>query len=206
MKHISLERLWNKGRKISVIIFVFVIPVSVTACGKTEPAKEPPAESQEAEPVTLSASENAETVNEVSEATTESEVGKTENAQGKEPEQEAETMVLKINGEIVSVEWENNESVDALMDLISADPLSIQMSMYGGFEQVGFIGTSLPRDDKQTATEAGDIVLYSGNQIVVFYGSNSWAYTRLGRVTDKSKAEMTELLGNGDVTITISME
>ena len=145
-------------------------------------------------------------MNEVSEATTESEVGKTENAQGKEPEQEAESMVLKINGEIVSVEWENNESVDALMDLISADPLSIQMSMYGGFEQVGSIGTSLPRDDKQTTTEAGDIVLYSGNQIVVFYGSNSWAYTRLGKVTDKSKAEMTELLGNGDVTITISME
>ena len=145
-------------------------------------------------------------MNEVSEATTESEVGKTENAQGKEPEQEAESMVLKINGEIVSVEWENNESVDALMDLISADPLSIQMSMYGAFEQVGSIGTSLPRDDKQTTTEAGDIVLYSGNQIVVFYGSNSWAYTRLGKVTDKSKAEMTELLGNGDVTITISME
>lgn len=145
-------------------------------------------------------------VNEVSEAFAESEVGKTENVQGKEPEQEAETMVLKINGEIVSVEWENNESVDALMDLISTEPLSIQMSMYGGFEQVGSIGTSLPRDDKQTTTEAGDIVLYSGSQIVVFYGSNSWAYTRLGRVTGKSKTEMTELLGNGDVTITISME
>jgi hypothetical protein len=77
--------------------------------------------------------------------------------------------------------------------------------MYGGFEQVGSIGTSLPRNDVQTTTEAGDIVLYSGNQIVVFYGSNSWAYTRLGKVTDKSKAEMSELLGNGDVMITVSM-
>lgn len=206
IKHISLERLWNKGRKIGVILFVFVMLVSVTACGKTEPTKESPAESKEAEPATLPVSENSEAVNEVSEAFAESEVGKTENVQGKEPEQEAETMVLKINGEIVSVEWENNESVDALMDLISTEPLSIQMSMYGGFEQVGSIGTSLPRDDKQTTTEAGDIVLYSGSQIVVFYGSNSWAYTRLGRVTGKSKTEMTELLGNGDVTITISME
>jgi len=80
------------------------------------------------------------------------------------------------------------------------------MSMYGGFEQVGSIGTSLPRNDVQTTTEAGDIVLYSGNQIVVFYGSNSWAYTRLGKVTDITKAEMTELLGKGDVTITISLE
>ena len=78
------------------------------------------------------------------------------------------------------------------------------MSMYGGFEQVGSLGTSLPRNDKQTTTEAGDIVLYSGNQIVVFYGSNSWTYTRLGRITDKTAAEMADLLGKGNVTITIS--
>ena len=205
MKHISLERIWNKGRKIGVILFALVMLVSVTACGQTETAKESPAESQEAEPITIPVSENVDAVNEVREATTESDVGETENVQGKEPEQEAETMVLAINGETVSVEWEDNESVEALMDLISTEPLSIQMSMYGDFEQVGSIGTSLPRNNVQTTTEAGDIVLYSGNQIVVFYGSNSWAYTRLGKVTDKSKAEMTELLGKGDVTITISM-
>ena len=147
-----------------------------------------------------------DTVNEDSEATTESKVVETEAVQNQEPEQEAGMMVLAINGEIVSVEWEDNESVEALKNLVSSEPLSIQMSMYGGFEQVGSIGTNLPRNDVQTTTEAGDIVLYSGNQIVVFYGSNSWAYTRLGNVTDKSKAEMTELLGNGDITITISME
>ena len=79
----------------------------------------------------------------------------------------------------------------------------LQMSMYGGFEQVGSIGQSLPRNDSQTTTQAGDIVLYSGNQIVVFYGSNSWAYTRLGHITDKSAQEMAELLDGGDVTITI---
>jgi hypothetical protein len=78
--------------------------------------------------------------------------------------------------------------------------------MYGGFEQVGSIGQSLPREDRQTTTQAGDIVLYSGDQMVVFYGSNSWAYTRLGHITDKSPAELEELLGNGDVDITISVE
>ncbi len=62
------------------------------------------------------------------------------------------------------------------------------MSMYGGFEQVGEIGTSLPRNDVQTTTSAGDIVLYSGNQIVIFYGNNSWAYTRLGHITDHDDA------------------
>ena len=76
------------------------------------------------------------------------------------------------------------------------------MSMYGGFEQVGPIGSSITRNDKQTTTDYGDIVLYSGNQIVVFYGSNSWAYTRLGHI-DMTQEEITELLGNGDVEITL---
>ena len=112
-------------------------------------------------------------------------------------------MIMKINDIEVSVEWEENESVEALMELAGNEPLTIKMSMYGGFEQVGSIGTSLPRNDQQTTTNAGDIVLYSGDQIVVFYGSNSWSYTRLGHITDKSEQELAELLGNGDVTITI---
>ena len=111
-------------------------------------------------------------------------------------------MILKINETEVPVTWESNDSVEELKGLL---PLTIQMSMYGGFEQVGPIGQSIARDDQQTTTRAGDIVLYSGNQIVVFYGSNSWAYTRLGHV-DLTEQEMAELIGNVDVTITISIE
>lgn len=114
------------------------------------------------------------------------------------------TIRLFIGEEEFSVRWENNESVDALRELVGEQPLRVQMSMYGGFEQVGALGASLPRDDVQTTTSAGDIVLYSGNQIVIFYGSNSWAYTRLGKVTDMSADEMSKLLGNGDVVITLS--
>ena len=113
-----------------------------------------------------------------------------------------EKMILKINETKVPVTWESNDSVEALKSLL---PLTIQMSMYGGFEQVGPIGQSIVRDDQQTTTGAGDIVLYSGNQIVVFYGSNSWAYTRLGHV-ELTEQELVELLGNGDATITISIE
>ncbi|MCR4578364.1 MAG: hypothetical protein K5784_10720 [Clostridiales bacterium] len=114
------------------------------------------------------------------------------------------TLHFLIDDTEVSVEWEDNQSVNALIDLAKTEPLKIKMSMYGGFEQVGPLGTSLPRSDRQTTTVAGDIVLYSGNQIVVFYGSNSWAYTRLGRITDKTAAQMADLLGKGSVTITIS--
>lgn len=115
------------------------------------------------------------------------------------------SILMKINEEIVTVAWEENESVKALKELLEKQSLTIQMSMYGGFEQVGSLGTSLPRADVQTTTQAGDIVLYSGNQMVVFYGSNSWAYTRFGRITDKSSTELTELLGNGDVIITLEL-
>ena len=118
-------------------------------------------------------------------------------------EEEEPMMQMKINDTPVTVAWENNESVSALKEL-AADGLTIQMSMYGGFEQVGSIGQRLPSSDVQTSTSSGDIVLYSSNQLVVFYGSNSWAYTRLGHITDKTPEEMQALLSNGDVTITLS--
>ena len=114
------------------------------------------------------------------------------------------TLQLVIGDTEVSVAWAENASVEALAEMVKTEPLTVQLSMYGGFEQVGPLGTSLPRNDVQTTTQAGDIVLYSGNQIVVFYGANSWVYTRLGRITDKSAAELEELLGNGDVTITLA--
>ena len=113
---------------------------------------------------------------------------------------------MTIGDTRVAVEWENNESAEALKALCEKEPLVSRMSMYGGFEQVGPIGARLPSHDVQTAASAGDIMLYSSNQIVVFYGSNSWAYTRLGRITDRDAAGMADLLGGGDVTITIGME
>ena len=120
---------------------------------------------------------------------------------------EGETAVpelkMKINGQELTVIWEDNESVDALLTLASNSPVTVEMSMYGGFEQVGSLGTSLPRNDVQTTTQAGDIVLYSGSNIVVFYGSNSWAYTRLGKIENRSAKELTDLLGDGDTTLTI---
>ena len=120
--------------------------------------------------------------------------------------EEEEPMIrMKINDTPVTVAWEDNESVAALEEL-AANGLTIRMFMYGGFEQVGAIGQRLPSSDVQTGTSSGDIVLYSGNQLVVFYGSNSWAYTRLGHITDKTPEEMRTLLGSGDVTITLSME
>ena len=132
----------------------------------------------------------------------------TDTSQESEPEmqitEEKTDMKLKIGDAEVPVIWEENDSVDALREIVKEKPLTIQMSMYGGFEQVGPIGRDIVSNDQQTTTQAGDIVLYSGDQIVIFYGSNSWAYTRLGHV-DLSSKEMEDLLGNGDVMLTLQM-
>ncbi len=109
-------------------------------------------------------------------------------------------MKLRIGDTEVPVVWEDNPSVAALRQLL---PLTIPMSMYGGFEQVGPIGQSIERNDAQMTTSCGDIVLYAGNQLVIFYGSNSWAYTPLGRI-DLSQQEITALLSGGDVSVTLS--
>ena len=86
--------------------------------------------------------------------------------------------------------------------MMRGEPIVIQMSDYSGFEKVGSLGTSLPASNSQITTQAGDIVLYNSSQIVIFYGSNSWSYTRLGRIDDLTGWE--EALGSGDVTVTFS--
>ena len=109
---------------------------------------------------------------------------------------------LSIDGTQVPVTWEENASVDELKTLL---PLTVKMSMYGGFEQVGPVGRSIVSNDEQITTEAGDIVLYAGDRIVIFYGSNSWTYTKLGHI-DQAQEEMEKLLGQEDVEIQLGWE
>lgn len=117
--------------------------------------------------------------------------------------QEDKKLSLKINNTLVEVFWAENESVNALKAL-AKDGLTVDMHMYSTFEQVGPLGTSLPSNDANITTTAGDICLYSSNQIVIFYGTNTWAYTKLGHI-NLSKTELVELLGDEDVVITITL-
>ena len=132
----------------------------------------------------------ADTGSKVQEAT------KQENKSVAEPKKE-QAMKLIIDDKVVPVTWEQNASTAALQKLL---PLTIKMSPYGGFEQVGDIGQNITSADKQITTQYGDIVLYAGNKLVIFYGSNSWAYTRLGHI-DMSKQELTALLNRDGVTV-----
>ena len=113
------------------------------------------------------------------------------------------SMKISVDGVRLNVEWEDNESVKALMKLA---PLTVKMSAYGGFEQVGDLGRNLPRNDTHITTKPGDIMLYSGNQIVIFHGANSWAYTRLGKITGITKAGLAEILDKPGITLKISAD
>ncbi len=115
-------------------------------------------------------------------------------------------IVLKIDNSALSVQWEDNKSVDALKEILQGGYKIIDMHRYGGFEQVGNIGQTLMSDNRQITTSPGDIVLYSGNQIVIFYGSNSWSYTKLGRITGKTDSELKTILDKAYVTLRLSLE
>ena len=131
----------------------------------------------------------------------------TQQAENADDEEERGTteMTFKINGEEVNVKWEDNESVRALADLAADGPVIVNASKYGGFEQVGGLGTTLPSNDVDTTTDPGDIVLYSSNNIVVFFGTNSWAYTRLGHIEGKTDDELRDMLGGSSVEIEIAL-
>ena len=185
-------------RKVLLIILVLLFSTALMGCGATVNEAE---QTSPVSAVEVDAEDTFEQETVDQNAENPEVIAENENV----TEQENEIiMVMTINDTKVDVAWENNASVTELKEL-AVDGLTISMSMYGGFEQVGPIGKSITRNDKQTTTSAGDIVLYSGNQLVVFYGSNSWAYTRIGKINLTEK-ELTNLLSNGDVTITLSME
>ncbi len=112
-------------------------------------------------------------------------------------------MNIAVNDSSFTATLAENAAVDALVDWMEEGPITLELSDYAGFEKVGPLGRSLPASDSQTTTQAGDIVLYQSNQIVLFYGSNSWSYTQLGSIDDLTGWE--DALGSGDVTVTLSL-
>jgi hypothetical protein len=86
------------------------------------------------------------------------------------------------------------------------NPVTVQMSDYAGMEKVGSLETSLPRNDAQISVGAGNVILYQGNQITIYYGTNSWNFTRLARIEGATRDSLHELLGVGDVEVTFSVK
>ena len=124
---------------------------------------------------------------------------------GTEENMEREKLVITVNGTALYAVPEENEAARALTEKLEDAPVTITMNGYGGWEQVGGLGFALPAEDEYLTAQAGDIMLYCGNQMVIFYGSNSWEYTRLGHIEEKTADELEAILGSGEITVTLSL-
>ena len=205
-------------RRIWILLRAMIILVSLTACGEDNgqagasisAPETVGTENIQERSVSDSTGSTAESAANISEAKSVQETemneagGMETDIQNDGEENAVMNMKVQVGDTIFSATLEENAAVSALVDMMRESPVVLQMSDYSGFEKVGPLGTSLPVDNSQTTTHAGDIVLYNGNQIVIFYGSNSWSYTRLGHIDDLAGWE--EALGNGDVTVTFSLE
>lgn len=116
-------------------------------------------------------------------------------------------MYITINGNKLEVTLAENAAADALVKKLKRGDITYTANDYGDFEKVGSLGFSLPTNNEQITARAGDVILYSGNQIVLFYGSNSWSYTRLGKMNGYTATELRTLLGagKGSVQVTVSL-
>lgn len=113
---------------------------------------------------------------------------------------------VKINDEVFDVKLENNSATQELVEELKKGNVTVNASEYGGFEKVGELGFSLPTSDENIGTNPGDIVLYQGDKISLFYGSHSWSYTKLGKIDNVDSNKLKEVLGSGDVTLEFSLK
>lgn len=198
-------------RRIRMLLLTMAAVFMLAGCGSDQKtaenaasAESPQAPADEDD----SGSENTEAGNISSEDMGETETAsedETETSDAGEEIQEDNIMILTVNGTNLTAVMEDNSSVEALMGLLAEGPLTIEMSDYANMEKVGSIGTSLPRNDEQITTSAGDLILYLGDSFVIYYAPNSWDFTRLGKIQDITADELKELLGDGDVTVTLSL-
>ncbi len=117
-----------------------------------------------------------------------------------------EEIILTVAGKQLTVDWAENSSVDALRQLLKKGDITLDMSDYGGFEKGSPLPETLPENNEQMHTDAGDIILYQGKQFVIYYDTNSWSLTPLGKITGMTKAELQTLLGTGNVTAVLSLK
>lgn len=115
------------------------------------------------------------------------------------------TIKIEVNGTTLTATLKDNVSTRALVNLLNERPLTINMNDYARMEKVGPIGTTLPQCNERLTTQPGDLILYLGQYFVIYYAPNTYSLTPLGKIDNTSGDELIRILGNGDVTVTISL-
>ena len=117
-----------------------------------------------------------------------------------------DSVKVKINDNVFDVKLENNSATQEFIKELKKGNVTVNASEYGGFEKVGNLGFSLPTSDKNIGTVPGDIVLYQGDKLSLFYGSHSWSYTKIGKIDNVDSNKLKEVLGSGDVTLEFNLK
>ncbi len=137
----------------------------------------------------------------------EAEIVSSEPAESQEEIKEEKTVLkLEINGEEFTASLEENSTVDALSELLKKGPLTLTMSDYANMEKGADLGAALPRNDQPMNTRPGDIILYQGRTLVIYYDTNSWSLTPIGKIENVDEDALREALGTGDVSVTLWLE
>ena len=121
-------------------------------------------------------------------------------------EEQVKSIKILVNNRTLEVALEDNSSAEALYEKLKEGNVTIDAHDFSNFEKVGELGFELPRNDKQYTTKAGDVILYLGTRFVLYYDTNSWDFTKLGEVTNVDGSELKDILGDGNVTMVLSIE
>lgn len=112
---------------------------------------------------------------------------------------------IEIGQAVLLAELADTDAARALAEKLTEGGITIAVSNFGGWEKVGDLPWSLPAADEQLTAQPGDVMLYTGRCIVLFYGENSWAYTRLGRIVSHDAEALRQALGGGESELTLSL-
>lgn len=203
-------------KKIAIFLCILMACTSLPACSPADDEPVPPPSQEEQtgnDSTDISDEEETPPEDSIPENPAPNDSIPNENQPEEDNDEKGEIMEknkikLTVNGKSFTATLEENSSAEALRQLLEKGDLSIRMNDYGDMEKVGSLGTSLPRNDRQTTTRPGDLILYLGNSFVIYYDTNSWNFTRLGRLDGVStRQEVLELLGGkGDITVTLSVK
>lgn len=122
-----------------------------------------------------------------------------------EKESETQMIYAHIGDSTLEILPENNSSAQAVLEILKESDITVDIHDYGNFEKVGSLGSTLPTNDERITTQPGDVILYQGNQITIYYDKNTWNFTRLGKVQNVSGKELKDILGEGNVSVTFSL-
>lgn len=178
-------------QKCRFITLLFLLVLTMTACSSDAAPNYKSADSTRTDLPSFESKESEEP------STEEEETQKKENTV---------KMKLEIEDHIFSVVLEENSSVDALKELLADGSLTLHMADYAGMEKGADLGTVLPQNNEQMHTQAGDIILYQGKTLVIYYDTNSWSLTPIGKIENVNAEELRKILGTGDVMVTVSIE